>query len=42
VARGTILEKVGGAMLGHEEFQLFITQPAIPDPIHHLSLVQEL
>jgi hypothetical protein len=37
-----MLKETVGAMLGHEEFKLFIQQLAITDAIHHLSSFQEL
>ncbi len=42
VARGSVLEVMVGAMLGHEESKLFGKQLAIPDAIHHSSSFQEL
>jgi len=41
MARGTILEEVGGAMPFHESLHLIVMQLAIPLPFHEFSRVQE-
>ncbi len=38
LAMVSVLEETVGTNQGHEEFQLFVKQLAIPDTIHHLSI----
>jgi hypothetical protein len=42
VAGGPILEKMAGVMLDYEEFQHFIKQLAVADPIYHFTFLGEL